>query len=242
MSRFFVSGSNLFGGIAWLSNKDEKRISRFIARGGGPFVLCDSRGRDINFQKSSNREYFAQYSDNSATPGEPHVRCTVYLAFSEEKRVRSVIRKCTELGAHRFVVFPSSRCTSVPSSFALLSRARKWQSIAYNAAVDSERGIIPNVYTASSFQQAVSLASAADLPLFLYEEETNLKIGDAINSAATFTSISIMTGPEFGFSPKEASLAIGAGMKSVSLGKRIIGCDTAPIYALSAIMLLTGNI
>ena len=53
--------------------------------------------------------------------------------------------------------------------------------------------------------------------------------------------ISIMTGSEGGFAPDEAKLATAAGMTPVSLGPRILRCETAPVAALAAVMFHTGN-
>ena len=61
------------------------------------------------------------------------------------------------------------------------------------------------------------------------------------DSRDIFGSISIMTGPEGGFSPEEAELARSAGMAAVSLGPRILRCETAPAAVLAAIMFHTGN-
>ena len=54
--------------------------------------------------------------------------------------------------------------------------------------------------------------------------------------------VAVMTGPEGGFEETEAARAVGAGMQSCTLGKRILRCETAPVCALTAVMLLTGNL
>ena len=51
-----------------------------------------------------------------------------------------------------------------------------------------------------------------------------------------------MIGPEGGFAPAEAETAKQAGMQSVSLGPRILRCETAPLAALSVVMYETGNL
>ena len=51
-----------------------------------------------------------------------------------------------------------------------------------------------------------------------------------------------MTGSEGGFSVEEAAAAKAAGAITVGLGPRILRCETAPLAALTAAMLLTGNL
>ena len=59
---------------------------------------------------------------------------------------------------------------------------------------------------------------------------------------AAFETVSIMTGPEGGFSEDEVRLAQEAGMQICTLGPRILRCETAPLAVLSAVMTLTGNL
>lgn len=235
MSRFFISASNLFGGIAWLSAHDEKQMDIIRADGGEVFTVCDGQGTDYIFCGKDAEGSGTSFTGKIKTKGEPALRCTVYAAVTEEKRLRAVIRKCTELGACGFVIFPSARCTTKYSYASLLLRARGWQSIARDAAIESERGIIPRVIAVSSFADALHSAVQTQLPLFLYEEEHTLTFSSAVKQP--FSTAAIMTGPELGFTPGEAELAVSSGMISVSIGGRIVGCDTAPISALAALML-----
>ena len=48
-------------------------------------------------------------------------------------------------------------------------------------------------------------------------------------------TIAVIVGCEGGFSPDEAKAAESAGFKMANLGPRILRCETAPDYALSAI-------
>ena len=53
----------------------------------------------------------------------------------------------------------------------------------------------------------------------------------------------ILIGPEGGFSEAErARLSALPFVSRVSLGPRILRCETAPLAALTAAMLLTGNL
>ena len=54
-------------------------------------------------------------------------------------------------------------------------------------------------------------------------------------------SVSIMVGAEGGFEEEEVQKALDLGIASLSLGKRILRCETAPLAALSIIMYETGN-
>ena len=47
-----------------------------------------------------------------------------------------------------------------------------------------------------------------------------------------------MVGPEGGFSEDEVTLAEESGLTVTGLGNRILRCETAPIFVLSAISLV----
>jgi len=106
----------------------------------------------------------------------------------------------------------------------------------------------------------VEQASFAGLPLFFYECEEKLHLKQALeqwDGADTGSGIrnselmgnggaartfSLVIGPEGGFEPQEAQVARDAGMLVVSLGARILRCETAPVAALAAVMYHTGNL
>ena len=71
-----------------------------------------------------------------------------------------------------------------------------------------------------------------------YEHEDGI-VGtcEAIVSFLPGNSIGVMIGPEGGFDPLEAAMANRHGIRSISLGKRILRTETAAIAALSLIMI-----
>ena len=117
------------------------------------------------------------------------------------------------------------------------AKTERWQAISESAAKQSKRNYIPEVLTPLSFNDA--LKKAADLDLFLvpYEnKEGMLSTKEALNSIKSGMHIGILIGAEGGFSEKEIEKASEFG-KIISLGKRILRCETAAICALSMCML-----
>ena len=91
-------------------------------------------------------------------------------------------------------------------------------------------------------QTANGEAAQAEIPLFLYEEEHDLGLKAALEARPEAKTVSLFSGPEGGFDPAEAELAVERGMRSVTLGKRILRCETAPLAALTAVMFHTGEL
>ena len=85
----------------------------------------------------------------------------------------------------------------------------------------------------------IGQAAAKDRALFCYEAG-----GEPLLSRLEGASgaLAIITGSEGGFSPEEAQAAVQAGCVPVTLGPRILRCETAPLAALAVAMALTGNL
>ena len=58
---------------------------------------------------------------------------------------------------------------------------------------------------------------------------------DVIGGIPCPETVACIVGPEGGFAPEEAEAIIKAGIHSVSLGGRILRCETAPDYILTAL-------
>lgn len=242
MPRFFVAGTNLFGGGAYVSKEDAKTLKAIDLGEGGTVVICDKEGTEhkIKYKKDENGVFQAEKT--GGTPAkEPDVYCAMYIAYAETKRLADTVKKCTELGASAIVLYPTDRSKKNPEIIKQVMLAKKLQKVAYASAQEVRRGTVPKIYTAESFEKAVDYAKKADLSLFLYEDEDKVSLGDVMKQGDKPKRISIMSGAEKGFSPKEVLYAKTKGLTAVSLGSRVIGCDTAPICALSSVMLLSGN-
>ena len=171
---------------------------------------------------------------------EARVRVSVYMAFPKADKLEHVIQKATELGAYEIVAFPSARCISKPDEKSLKKKLERWQKIAASAAEQSGRGRIPEVLTLPSYQAALERAAKADKALLFYENEQATTLKMAL-SHSSYTTVSLLTGPEGGLEELEVEKAKDAGLQVCTLGKRILRCETAPLCALSAVMYDAGE-
>jgi 16S rRNA (uracil1498-N3)-methyltransferase len=243
MHRFFVGASGIGGGEIALDNIEAAHMRALRTRGGEVFTVCDGEGRDYicrltELTKDGAR---AEILEARASIGEPPVKVSVYMAFAKGERLDYAVQKCVELGAAELFVFPSARSVASPDGKSLANRLARLSAISKGAAEQSGRGMIPAVRALAGFDDAISAASQAMLPLFFYEGETEHSLRAALETAPELETASIITGPEGGFEPREAESAARAGCRPVSLGPRILRCDTAPIAALACVMLRCGG-
>jgi 16S rRNA (uracil1498-N3)-methyltransferase len=86
------------------------------------------------------------------------------------------------------------------------------------------------------FSELLTAVDGYDLTLFCYEGEGAESLKRVLESYARHDGrIAVIIGSEGGFSPDEAASIVGKGAKCVNLGPRILRCETAPDYCLSAI-------
>ena len=155
-----------------------------------------------------------------------------------ENYVDFAVQKAVELGVSRIVPYLSKNCVSRPDKTD--KKVERWRKIASEAAKQCGRGRLPEVTAVVPVQQAIEQAAESETALFFYENEKKTGLHDALSSGVGST-VSLMVGPEGGFDPAEAEAAVNAGLRSVSLGTRILRCETAPIAALAAVLYAGGN-
>jgi len=240
MVRFFVEPDMLSGDVLTLSGENAQHAKVLRLKAGEQVLVCDGQGNECLclVEDSQNWTLLVQQWQKSLT--EAAVAVSVYMAFPKADKLEHVIQKATELGAAEIVAFPSGRCVSRPDDKSLKKKLERWQKIAASAAEQSGRGRIPQVIVLGSFAEALARASGADRAILLYENEraTTLKMALEL---APFSSVSILSGPEGGLEEKEVRQALDAGLQVCTLGRRILRCETAPLWARSAVMYAAGE-
>ena len=242
MSRFFVPKEEIGENFLVLTGENAAHAKVLRLKNGDEVTVCDGEGTDYRCTVSDVAPQQISLVVHAVCPAESEakVKCSVYMAFAKGDKFEHVIQKATELGAHEIVCFPSARCVSRPDEKSLKKKLERWQKIAASAAEQSRRGLIPKVIALSSYKEALTRAALAELAVCFYENEDRLTFRQAIESGS-FTTASILTGPEGGFETSEIQMAQEAGLKICTLGSRILRCETAPLCALSAVMYASGE-
>lgn len=160
------------------------------------------------------------------TPGcELPISVRIACAVPRGDRWDWLLQKATELGAAEILPLETER-----SVVKLRSDKRdRWQSIVREAAEQSERTILPRVHLPQSFDQFLG-GEMAGMCLICTARGERPSLWSMLERPGPLT---LLTGPEGGFSPAEVERATAAGYRPVSLGKRILRAETAPLAALA---------
>ena len=242
MIRFFVTPEEMQPDFLVLTGENAQHAKVLRLKQGEEVLVCDGQGTECLCAVSdvSPGQISLVVKSRQESANEAAVQVSVYMAFPKADKLEHVIQKATELGADEIVAFPSARCISKPDEKRLKKKLERWQKIAASAAEQSGRGRIPEVRTLPSYQAALERAAKADKALLFYENEQATTLKMAL-SHSSYTTVSLLTGPEGGLEELEVEKAKDAGLQVCTLGKRILRCETAPLCALSAVMYDAGE-
>lgn len=242
MPRFFVSMDTpaRVGDPLTIEARDAAHIRLSLRMTVGDTVtVCDGRGNDYEtvIAAADEQRVTLTVTAVSETQSEPSVVVTIYQGYPKGDKLELIVQKAVELGAARIVPVVTARSIAKPLEKADKKQARL-QKIADEAAGQSGRGILPVVERAMTLREVLPRLEKEKL-LVLYEGGGQ-PLREAVSSADS--AVSLFIGPEGGIAPEELSLLLKAGGQAVSLGKRILRCETAPLAALAAVMTLTGDL
>lgn len=207
---------------------------------GDMLTVTDGNGFDYGCQITDITKETAtlEVCYKQAADSEPDCRVTIYQGVPKSQKMEDIIQKCVELGVCRIVPTLTKRCVSRPDDKSAAKKNARYQKIALEAAQQSGRGIVPEISNMMTLKQALS-QDESEIRIVFYEGG-----GEPLKNiiANDTKSVSIYIGPEGGFDKDEVDLIKENGAAVATLGKRILRTQTAPVAALTAIMLLTDNL
>ncbi len=156
---------------------------------------------------------------------------TLMVAPTKGNYFDQVVRCTTELGISCLIPLLSERTLLKPSS----QKCLRWRRIANEAAEQSYRQIIPAIQDPMSLPLALRWSQQQQLTTAQYICVTDSTAPGLLGTLVPGQGITLMTGPEGGWTAAEQEQAILAGYQPVSLGQRILRAATAPVTALSVI-------
>lgn len=241
MHQFFIEDDQAGRDFITITGADVNHIKNVLRMKPGEIVRVSSRGgRDYMCGVLELTDEFVQLDilDSEAAGTELAGRIYLFQALPKGDRMEYIIQKAVELGVHEIVPVSMKYCVVKLDGQRAQAKNKRWQAIAESAAKQSKRSKIPQIHPLLNFEQAVTYAMACDRQFVPYENERGMHAtAQALNALRTGESVSVLIGPEGGFSPEEITFVKEKGMQLLSLGKRILRTDTAAITAVSMLML-----
>ncbi len=156
------------------------------------------------------------------------------LGLSRGDRMDFAVQKSTELGVTEISPVYTEHGEVRLKPERLEKKLLHWRRIAISACEQSGRLTVPSIHSPMPLADLAQGSSANRLMLEPSGSDSIPEsIAEPIAEPITDRHIDLLIGPEGGFSPAEIDWARDNGFRIVSLGKRILRTETAPIAALA---------
>ena len=160
-------------------------------------------------------------------PGnESPLHLTLFAALLKGEAMDRVMQKAVELGVSRIVPVAAARSEALPTGERRDKKLAHWQGVIVASAMQCGRAVLPAL---DEITPLAAVLNAADGLRWIFSPH-HAPTADAPASA---DHLSLLIGPEGGFTPDEVASAQSAGWFIQHLGPRILRADTAATVAIA---------
>jgi 16S rRNA (uracil1498-N3)-methyltransferase len=191
---------------------------------GGEYLAelaaLDKKGASARILAFDNRDCELPYS------------ITLAQALPEASKMDWIVEKAVEMGVSAIQPLAAQRCVVRLTAERAEKKQAHWQAVIVSASEQSGRNRLAGLGALCAVDQWIARADMASC-LLLTPRATQSLAGWSRTTAPR--AISLMIGPEGGYSQQEEDAAIARGAIALSMGPRILRTETAGLSALAAI-------
>jgi 16S rRNA (uracil1498-N3)-methyltransferase len=148
------------------------------------------------------------------------------------------IQKAVELGVSAIQPLMAERCVVRLSGERALKRVAHWQSVVIAACEQCGRNRVPEVRPLLSLREWLDATSADATIRLLLAPEGAVALRELPHPTAAVT---VLAGPEGGFTATEVADALRSGYRPLRLGPRVLRTETAAVALLAAMQAKWGD-
>lgn len=242
MYKFFVANNQVKDNEIEIIGEDVNHIKNVIRlKIGEKIAICNretSESYITNIINIYKEKIICSILDKDIHTTESNVNIDIYQGIPKSDKMEYIIQKTTELGVKHIYPVTLERCIVKIDKKDETKKILRWQKIAEASAKQSKRDFIPKIENFVNLENICKNIQKYDIILIAYENEESNTIKKELQKIVKNENINIgvVIGPEGGLAEKEVDTLIEAGAKCVTLGKRILRTETAPIVILSDII------
>ncbi|MFA6544746.1 MAG: RsmE family RNA methyltransferase [Limisphaerales bacterium] len=240
MHRFHIPPGTANGPEVTLSPEESHHALRVLRLGSGDAVTLldgagvEARGAIVGTDKHAVRVAVRERIVH------PPLRCEVTLlqALPKGRLMDSIVEKATELGAARIVPLLTEHTVSRPDEDHAANKLEKWRTTALEAVKQCGNPWLPRIDAPVSFAEFLRRGERFDLAIVASLHPGARSVREVFAGFETRerprpAGVAVWVGPEGDFTPQEIAALVGGGVQPVTLGPRVLRCDTAAIAALA---------
>lgn len=200
---------------------------------GDSIILFDGKGTEAEsaIVAVSRRDVTCRIVSRTLHSLREHGTLTAYVAPPKADRLKWLVEKLTEVGVDRLVLLNTQRTVVTPGE----TRVDKLKANVIAACKQCRRPWLMEILPLTTFPSAVhELTSSSDRISFIAHPGAGQSSETEIPPKAA--EISLMIGPEGGFTDSEVTLAISSGILPISWPRTILRIETAAIVFSSLLL------
>ena len=208
---------------------------------GAALTLFDGRGGQYRatLLETGKKRASAAVDAFDAIDVELPYAVTLAQGLPEGAKMDWIVEKAVELGVAAVQPLAAQRSVVRLSGDRLEKRQAHWQGVIESASEQSGRNRLAQLLPLAEFRRWIDTPPAGTQPqqprILLSPRGTESLAGWAQANPAQ--ALTLLVGPEGGFSPEEEDAAIAAGALPLTMGPRVLRTETA---ALAAMAMLAG--
>lgn len=235
MFRFFIDESSIIeDNFIEIFDKEDCHHGKNVLRlqiGEKIELISDNNKYITEIAEIKNDSIVTKVINKTKLPNK-EVIIKLYQGMPKSDKFELIIQKSVELGVDEIVPFESERTIVKFKPKSYNKKQERYEKIIKAAAMQSKRNSIPKIDFPIKLNE-IELEDG-ELGILAYEE-SDLPIKEVFKNLKEYSKISIVIGPEGGFSKNEVNNLISKGFSSISLGERILRTETASLNLLSII-------
>lgn len=243
--RFFVEPAHINDSLVRITGPDVIHITKVLRLGrGSTVVVLDGRGKsyEAEIQSPGRDEVVCRIKKELLTAPACPVHVTLVQGIPKGDKMDIIIQKGTELGVSRVIPLICHRTVVKIDADRMRRKGERWQRIAVEAAKQCRRPDVPEVSDAADLGHILAGLPKKCVALIPWEEECQVSLKDVLYKNTAGEEIYVFIGPEGGFTPGEVEQARAFGVRSVTLGPRILRTETAGIAVLAMVLCRWGDL
>lgn len=236
--RFYVGANDITDNVVTILGDEFWHLTKVLRYKVGYYiVVCNNEdGKDYICKITLIDKDYAQAVIEDVQENECKTKhsITLFQALPKGDKADLICQKAVELGVQNIFFFNSRYVSEKKFN---LDRLHK---INVEACKQCGRSRISTVAGLFDFDEMLNILSHFDKVIICFEKEDKNSIKSAL-AHVDADNIAIIIGSEGGFSDDEVALCKQKGAESVTLGSRIMRCETASIVACGIVMYELGE-
>lgn len=242
MYKFFINQEQIKENTIRITGEDVNHIKNVLRLEVGESICVCSKETSKSFKckitSLEKEEVRCEKLEEILETTEPNTYIHIFQGLPKADKFEWIIEKCTEIGVKEITPVIMKRTIVKLDEKDKNKKLSRWQKVAEVAAKQSKRDCILNVNPIINFQNIFEKVKDYDILLVAYENEKENTLKSVITKLKNKENfkIAVLIGPEGGIDENEINLCKENNFMPVTLGKRILRTETAPLVIASNIL------